>query len=657
MTLITNLINKTNINQQDQTGNTPLHYAVIAQNTILVNFLIENGADQRVFNINSHPPLVFAAAYNDKEILIALLNHPDVNINLRGNQNGTSLFAAAQQGHLDIVNLLLDFKADPLIFNNLGTSPLLVAVSNQHLSIVTKLCAAHPELINIPNNAKYTPLQMALIRENAAIVEILLKHGADISLLLPNKMTVLDYAVENGLTTIVSLLLSAGADYVYSEVQDDTLIRPLTRAAYNLHLELVELLLGFPHSTTLLIHTFHDILREIKICNVESDRQKLIVISEKIRQKLSSIRAPKLLEENEHTVIETSVPNTINIIWFGSFLREPHQKRILDWKRINPEYKINIWISREMINQDIFEKFNQFCNSHSISLQEAEDLHYLMNDSVLLWLKLLKAEGIKNYGAISDLYRLYVLRAEGGWYFDTDIIPLLPLPVDLSLEYGFAINCVDDSKKVTFISPSVIVSSLKNAFLDNSCSVDALFAQSCMHDFNFAINSKSALERMTSTHLSTGKIVYTAAGNLLINDHPLSYIYNPVNEEITDYKVYEKISIQRLNHDLCFNGNVGGGEKSWLYDENDQVHPDMEDNVKVSVQDVIYPDSCFQISDLYYRLIKKIQPRPLTPVIYNPILSSSEKIKSSLVSRGFFAGSDGDSTVSTCLSRNIESLK
>jgi hypothetical protein len=175
-----------------------------------------------------------------------------------------------------------------------------------------------------------------------------------------------------------------------------------------------------------------------------------------------------------------------------------------------------------------------------------------------------------------------------------------------------------------------------------------------MDDFNFAINSKSVLEKMLSTHLSTGKIVSTAAGNLLINHHPLSYLYNPVTDEITDYKVYEKISIQRLSHDLCFNGNVNGGEKSWLYDENNQVHPDMEDNMRVSVQDVIYPDSCFQISDLYYQLIKKIQPRSLIPVISNPTLSGSDNIKSSPVSCGFFAGSEVEVTSSSCLSRTLE---
>jgi ankyrin repeat protein len=63
------------------------------------------------------------------------------------------------------------------------------------------------------NGEKVTPLHSALAnRNNAAVAQILIDHGADLTLRQSAGMTPLHYAAANGLEAIVKNLISRGVD-------------------------------------------------------------------------------------------------------------------------------------------------------------------------------------------------------------------------------------------------------------------------------------------------------------------------------------------------------------------------------------------------------------------------------------------------------------
>lgn len=263
------------------------------------------------------------------------------------------------------------------------------------------------------------------------------------------------------------------------------------------------------------------------------------------------------------------VPNSINIIWLGSFLREKHQTRLIDWKKLNPKHTVNLWISRIILNDEAYKKFKLFCCENDINLCEVETLEQDIDADIQSWLEQLQESEIKNYGAMSDIYRLYVLKKEGGWYFDTDITPIKPLPENLCLPYGFAIKATDDEEKIKSHSPSVLISSPDSAFLKSAQNVVTRFSKKLFETWEPYINSADVLTRSLSTQCTTGLIYRAACSKLQVNSTPLFYMGGPNDSNIGDYEQYKLMIISHLKLDDCFKVQ---SEMSWLVDEGGGIH-------------------------------------------------------------------------------------
>lgn len=269
------------------------------------------------------------------------------------------------------------------------------------------------------------------------------------------------------------------------------------------------------------------------------------------------------------------IPNSINVIWLGSFLRKEHQTRLIEWKRLNPKHTVNLWISRSILNDEAYAKFESFCLKNDIRLCEVETLQEEINVGIQAWLEQLQASEIKNYGVMSDIYRLYVLKKEGGWYFDTDITPVKPLPENLFLPYGFAIKATDDGEKVKSHSPSVLVSSPDSAFLQSAQHVVKRFAKKLFETWEPYVNSVDVLTRSLSTQCTTGLIYRAACSKLEINSTPLIYMGGLHDSQIGDYEQYKRIIISHLKLDDCFKIQ---SEMSWLVDEEGVLHNGLDNS-------------------------------------------------------------------------------
>lgn len=127
----------------------------------------------------------------------------------------TPLGLASFFGHLDIVNVLLPYHADPNIASNnaMHVAPLHSAVAGNYYEIVAKLIEVGAD-VNMIQADGFTPLMGAAQNGNLQIVQLLLQHGADTNARADKHsaqfadMTAMDIAKQANATAVVGELES-----------------------------------------------------------------------------------------------------------------------------------------------------------------------------------------------------------------------------------------------------------------------------------------------------------------------------------------------------------------------------------------------------------------------------------------------------------------
>lgn len=130
----------------------------------------------------------------------------------------TPLGLAAFFGHLDIVNTLLMYHADPNTASNnaMHVAPLHSAVANNQYAIAAKLVEAGAN-VNAIQADGFTPLMGAAQNGDIDIARLLVDHGADLNARTDKRapqfpdMTALDLARQANAAAVIQLLEAAGA--------------------------------------------------------------------------------------------------------------------------------------------------------------------------------------------------------------------------------------------------------------------------------------------------------------------------------------------------------------------------------------------------------------------------------------------------------------
>ena len=127
----------------------------------------------------------------------------------------TPLHNAVQHGHVPIIRLLLDHRANPnpVSTNDKHDTPLCIAVKKRQIPTI-KLLFTHGAQVNLKGKNNKTLLHFAVeqhcSRENEStdleIIQILLLKSADYNIKDDSQKTPLDYAIEQRNWKIVKLL-------------------------------------------------------------------------------------------------------------------------------------------------------------------------------------------------------------------------------------------------------------------------------------------------------------------------------------------------------------------------------------------------------------------------------------------------------------------
>ena len=194
----------------DMKGNVMKLFSAVEKNdTDKVSELLEAGANPN-WSLKATAPLHIAAK-NGFYDLVDLLIDKKADLNILDAKRRTPLNIAAESGYLDIVELLLDNGADINKEDIQGYTPLNTAVAFLHEDIVDLLIDKGADL-DKPTLDGTTPLITALKEENEDLALILINAGADVNVRTKDGNTPLIEASYFGNYTIVSYLLDHDAD-------------------------------------------------------------------------------------------------------------------------------------------------------------------------------------------------------------------------------------------------------------------------------------------------------------------------------------------------------------------------------------------------------------------------------------------------------------
>ena len=225
---------------QDQYGGTALHRACEHGHNMIVKLLLEQGADvDEIFNpkvlsrlldrgVDPHLEWV-TPSYNTAW---GILSSATTALEEEKFHGGTALHGAAENGHTDVVALLLDRGARVTFVDHYGDVPLHRSARKGHHAVAEMLLQAganpnaerdHDPVVSIIHQAGLarntivdhrtggTPVHEAASQGSDVLILLLLQTGGDVDKANEDHKTALHFAAEVGHSDAVNLLIRKGA--------------------------------------------------------------------------------------------------------------------------------------------------------------------------------------------------------------------------------------------------------------------------------------------------------------------------------------------------------------------------------------------------------------------------------------------------------------
>ena len=251
----------TEVNAIDAWGRTATHYAVSRNNQEALKLLLNNGADDNLADNDGNTPLDMWHKHNNEEMLVLLHETgakpsftkieeekpvlsptTDTAPSPKDKVKSQDLWQAAANNDRASVERLLDEGADAKAKNADGKVPFEIAVEAEHAAVAAILLRAAAG-VNGEDKKRWKPLHWAIVADEWDLVKAFIEEGADLNagrhqsvLDIAKEMkreaklmeafisvkgvdaifdmhrTALMWAVRNGHTEIVKLLVEGGAD-------------------------------------------------------------------------------------------------------------------------------------------------------------------------------------------------------------------------------------------------------------------------------------------------------------------------------------------------------------------------------------------------------------------------------------------------------------
>ncbi|XP_072325117.1 uncharacterized protein bcl3 isoform X2 [Scyliorhinus torazame] len=214
--------------RQDEDGDTPLHIAVVQEDSTMVEKLIQllrlGKKDLDIYNNLRQTPLHLAVITKHSSLVRQLVTNGASRVLL--DRNGqTAVHLACEHSSLECLQSLLasgQERIDLEIRNYDGYTPLHVAINSRNKGIATHLLDQGADVDAVDIKSGRTPLVHAAESNYMDMVNLLLEHGANVNLQTYSGNTALHSSSGRGLMEIVKVLLKNGADSSIKNCHNDT---------------------------------------------------------------------------------------------------------------------------------------------------------------------------------------------------------------------------------------------------------------------------------------------------------------------------------------------------------------------------------------------------------------------------------------------------
>jgi len=219
-------------------GNSALFFALCFKHYHIAKYLIDNGANVNIINLDNENVLFGTVDYNNIE-LTELLCKKGININVCNKQSYYPIFGALANNNTDILKILIKYGADLELKEKIfGDTPLLYSIKNPENA---KILIEAGVNIHAQNNLQDTAVNIATLLEKLEIVKILKEKGADMNHQNSQRNNPIIFAVGNGYPEIVDYLLDCDVDLNVIDICKESL---LNICIYQDRLEIMDKLLN-----------------------------------------------------------------------------------------------------------------------------------------------------------------------------------------------------------------------------------------------------------------------------------------------------------------------------------------------------------------------------------------------------------------------------
>ncbi|XP_046548425.1 protein fem-1 homolog B-like [Haliotis rubra] len=200
--------NKVDINSRGSRKKTPVMVAAAEGHKDVVEFLVNHGADLSLVYSSGSSTLHIASLGGHLEVVKYSVSENKVDINSRGWRMKTPVMVAAEMGKKDVVEFLVEHGADLSLVYDGGSSTLHLASAEGHLEVVKYVVSKYKLNINSRGWKKKTPVMVAAEMGEKDVVEFLVEHGADLSLVYDGGSNILYLACNGGHLEVVKYIVS-----------------------------------------------------------------------------------------------------------------------------------------------------------------------------------------------------------------------------------------------------------------------------------------------------------------------------------------------------------------------------------------------------------------------------------------------------------------
>lgn len=200
------------ISVQDAEGNTPLHLAAQKNNSFL-KVIADHGGDKDVNTQNAfgRTPLHEVATLGDDKML-KIMWKLNANANIADKDEKTPLHLAAERGHTQVVETLIDKFGSSIRARTFDGSTLLhIASAAGHADTALAFLKRGVPLY-MPNKNGALGLHAAAAAGYNDVVKMLIARGTKVDITTRDNYTALTVAVQAGQATVAETLLGFGAD-------------------------------------------------------------------------------------------------------------------------------------------------------------------------------------------------------------------------------------------------------------------------------------------------------------------------------------------------------------------------------------------------------------------------------------------------------------